>query len=327
MPLRVMASARNVAMVLDQFKPRLDAAGVEVFFPQSAAPTLSEAELLAQLPGCVATISMPDEYTARVIQAASPALKLIARSGVGYDSIDLDAAAEHRVFVTTTIGSNHDSVADYTLGLLLDLARHVTEIATKVRGGWWGRMAGNELRGKTLGIVGTGRIGREVAARAAGFGLRIVAYDKFPNHEWASGAGVTYATMDELLSQADFGTLHAPATSETRHLLNDTTLARCKPEARVINTARGDLIDEAALVRALDSGRIAGAALDVYEQEPPTTAQKAVMSHPKVLPTSHCAGATVESQRRAAEIALEQVLEVVEGKTPRFVVPELADLA
>ncbi|HEU5317730.1 MAG TPA: phosphoglycerate dehydrogenase [Chloroflexota bacterium] len=324
MPFRVMASARNVQMVLDQFKQRLDAAGVEIFFPQSAAPTLSEAELLAQLPGCIAAIAMPDDYTASVIKAASPALRLIARSGVGYDSIDLDAAAEHNVWVTTTVGANHDAVADYAMGLMLDLARHITEIVTRVRGGWWGRLPGAELRGKTLGIVGTGRIGREVAARAAGFGMRLVAYDKFPNEDWARGAAVTYASLDDLLAQADFITLHAPATAETRHLLNDQTLARAKRGVCVVNTARGDLIDEAALVRALDSGQVAGAALDVFESEPPTDAQRAVMGHAKVLPLSHCAGATLESQRRAAEIALEQVLEAVRGDTPRFVVPELA---
>ena len=270
---------------------------------------------------------MPDEYTAKVIKASAPGLRLIARSGVGYDSVDLDAAGEYNVFVTTTIGSNHDSVADYALGLILDLARHITEITTKVRGGWWGRMAGTELRGKTLGIVGTGRIGREVAARAAGFGMQIVAYDKFPNDDWARTAGATYASLDDLLARADFITLHAPATAETRHLLDDASLARCKKGACVVNTARGDLIDESALVRALDAGQIAGAALDVFEEEPPTEAQKAVMQHPKVLPLSHCAGATVESQRRAAEIALEQVLDVARGETPKFVVPELSSLA
>jgi D-3-phosphoglycerate dehydrogenase len=267
---------------------------------------------------------MPDDYSARVIKAAAPTLKLIARSGVGYDSIDLEAAGEFNVWVTTTVGANHDAVADYALGLLLDLARHITEIVGRVRAGWWGRLAGVELRGKTLGIVGTGRIGREVAARAAGFGLRLVAYDKFPNDDWARGAGVTFVTLDELLAQADFITLHAPATAETRHLLNDATLARCKKGVYVVNTARGDLIDEAALVRALDSGQVGGAALDVFEAEPPTDAQKTVMAHARVLPLSHCAGATVESQRRAAEIAIEQVLEAVRGETPRFVVPELS---
>lgn len=324
MALRVMASARNVAMELDSFRPQLQDAGVEVFFPQSAAPTLTEAELIDQLPGCIAAVAMPDDYTARVIQAAAPQLKLIARSGVGYDSIDLDAARRHNVWVTTTVGANHDAVADFTLGLILDLARHLTEIAGKVRGGWWGRLAGTELRDKTLGIVGTGRIGREVAARAAGFGMKLVAYDLYPNQEWAGGAGVTYLPLDELIAQSDFITLHAPATRETRHLINDRSLGLMKKEAYVVNTARGELIDEAALVRALDAGKIAGAALDVFANEPPTDEQRPVITHPKVLPLSHCAGAALEAQRRAARIALEQVLQVARGETPRFVVPELA---
>jgi phosphoglycerate dehydrogenase-like enzyme len=324
MATRVMASAKNVNMVLDQFRGQLEQAGVEVFFPQGAGPTLTEAELLEHLPGCTAAIAMPDDYSAKVIEAAAPGLKLIARSGVGYDSVDIEAARKHNVFVTTTIGANHDAVADYTLGLILDLARHITEVTTKVRGGWWGRMAGTELRGKTLGIVGTGRIGREVAARAAGFGMRLVAFDVFPNQEWAKGSGVTYLSIEDLLAQSDFITLHAPATAETRHLLNDRSLAGTKKGAYVVNTARGELIDEAALVRALDSGQIAGAALDVFANEPPTEEQGPIIGHPKVLPLSHCAGAAVEAQRRAAEIAVGQVLQLVRGETPKFVVPELA---
>ncbi|HXI17477.1 MAG TPA: phosphoglycerate dehydrogenase [Chloroflexota bacterium] len=324
MVMRVLASARNVSLVIDQFQAQLEQAGVEIVFPQSKAPTLTEEELLEQLPGCSVAVAMPDDYSARVIEKCAPTLKLIARSGVGYDSIDLAAARSHGVLVTTTVGANHDAVADFTLGLILDLARHITEIAQKVRGGWWGRMAGAELRGKTLGIVGTGRVGREVAARAAGFGMRLAAFDVYPNQEWARSANVSYFSLDELLGQSDFITLHAPSTAETRHLLNRDTLAMCKTGAYVVNTARGDLIDEAALVAALDSGQVAGAALDVFANEPPTDEQRPIIKHPKVLPLSHCAGAAVEAQRRAAEIALGQVLQVARGERPSFVVPELA---
>jgi len=324
MVMKVLASARNLSMVLDQFQSQLEQAGVEIVFPQSKAPTLTEEELLEQLPGCSVAVAMPDDYSARVIEKCAPTLKLIARSGVGYDSIDLAAARSHGVLVTTTVGANHDAVADFTLGLIVDLARHITEIAQKVRGGWWGRMAGTELRGRTLGIVGTGRVGREVAARATGFGMRLVAFDVYPNQEWARSASVSYLSLDGLLSQSDFITLHAPSTAETRHLLNRETLANCKTGAYVVNTARGDLIDEAALVAALDSGQIAGAALDVFANEPPTDEQQPVITHPKVLPLSHCAGAAVEAQRRAAEIALGQVLQVARGERPSFVVPELA---
>ncbi|MBI3971915.1 MAG: phosphoglycerate dehydrogenase [Chloroflexi bacterium] len=325
MPDRVLATARNVAMVLDQFRPRLEEAGLEVFFPADTSQvTLPEEALLRILPGCLAAVAMPDEYTARVIAAAAPTLKLIARSGVGYDSIDVEAAKRHSVWVTTTVGSNHDAVADYTFGLILALARRIVEINNETKAGVWKRFAGIELRGKTLGIVGTGRIGREVAARAVPFGLRVVAYDVYPNQEWAVQVGATYLPFEQLLAESDVITLHTPATPQTRHLIGEQTLARCKRGAYVVNTARGELIDEAALLAALDSGQFAGAGLDVYADEPPTEAQRPLITHPKVIATSHCAGAAVEAQRRAAEMALEEVLRVRQGDRPRFPVPELA---
>lgn len=324
MPDRVLATARNVAMVLEEFKPRLESAGLEVVFPETSTPTLSEEELLRLLPGCFAAVAMPDAYTARVIAAAAPALKLIARSGVGYDSIDVEAAKRYGVWVTTTVGSNHDAVADFTLGLIINVTRHLPRINELTRAGRWQRLAGIELRGKTLGIIGTGRVGREVAARAAAFGLRLVAYDLYPNHDWAASAGVTYLSLEELLSQADIITLHAPATPQTRHLLSRKTLARCKRGVYVVNTARGELIDEAALLEALESGQVAGAGLDVFAQEPPGETQRALIQHERVFATSHCAGAAVEAQRRSAEMALEEVLRVRRGERPRFPVPELA---
>jgi phosphoglycerate dehydrogenase-like enzyme len=323
MALRVLASARNVNMVLDEFRPRLEAAGLEVFFPDVSDTTLTEAHLLRLLPGCVAAVAMPDSYTARVIEAAAPPLKLIARSGVGYDSIDVQAARARGVWVTTTIGSNHDAVADFTLGLILDLARHLSQINAQTKSGWWGRVAGMELRGKTLGILGTGRVGREVAARAAPFGMRLVAYDLYPDERWAAGAGATYLSLESLLAEADVVTLHAPATADTRHLLNERTLARLKRGAYVVNTARGELIDEDALLAALESGQVGAAALDVFASEPPAAAQRPLIEHPRVIATAHCAGAAVEAQRRAAGMALEEVLRVVAGERPRFPVPEL----
>ena len=324
MPDRVMASARNVAMVLDQFRPRLLDAGLEVFFPESTSPTLTEDELLRQLPGCIAAVAMPDDYTARVIDACAPTLKLVARSGVGYDSIDVQAAKRNGVWVTTTVGSNHDSVADFTLGLILDLARRISHINAQTKGGAWQRFAGIELRGKTLGIVGTGRIGREVATRAAAFGMRLLAYDVYPNQEWATAAGASYVSLDDLFAQSDAVSLHAPSTPETRHLVNADRLGRAKRGVLIVNTARGELVDEAALLQALESGQAGGAALDVFASEPPTQAQQALITHDRLIATSHCAGATVEAQRRGAEMALEEVLRVKRGERPRSPVPELA---
>jgi phosphoglycerate dehydrogenase-like enzyme len=323
MTARVLVSARNVRLVLDEYDERLRGAGVELVFPDTPQVTLTEAQLLEMLPGCIAAVSMPDAYTARVIASASPTLRLIARSGVGYDSIDLDAARMHGVWVTTTVGSNHDAVADYTLGLILDLARRITETVQSARGGAWQRFPGFELRGKVLGIVGTGRVGREVAARAKGFGLEVVAYDPFPNHAWAESAGVTYLEVDELFAQARIVTLHAPSMASTRHLVNAARLASMPEGGCLINTARGELVDEAALLAALDAGRMWGAALDVVADEPPTSAQAALIAHPKVITTSHCAGAAVEANTRAAAMCLDEVLRVVGGEAPLHVVPEL----
>lgn len=324
MPDRVLASARNVAMVLDDFRPQLEAAGLEVFYPDSKSPTLTAEELLRQLPGCFAAVAMPDAYTPRVLEAAAPGLKLVARSGVGYDSIDVATAKKLGIWVTTTVGSNHDAVADFTLGLILALARRIVEIDRETKGGKFLRFPGIELRGKTLGIVGTGRVGREVAARATAFGMKLVAFDVFPNQEWAAAAGATYLPLEELLDQSDVVTLHAPSTPQTRHLLNARTLAACKRGVFVVNTARGELVDEAALLQALESGHIAGAALDVFAAEPPTPDERPLIEHPKIISTSHCAGAAVEAQRRAAHMALEEVLRVRRGDSPKFPVPELA---
>jgi D-3-phosphoglycerate dehydrogenase len=323
MPDRVLATARNVAMVLDDFRPQLEAADLEVVFPDSKAPTLTEAELLSALPGSFAAISMPDPYTARVLEQCAPQLKLIARSGVGYDSIDLDAARKHGVWVTTTIGSNHDAVADFALGLILDVARRLQEISQHVRAGEWRRFPGFELRDKVLGIVGTGRVGREVATRASAFGMRIVAHDLYPSEQWAEATGAQYLALDELLAQSDVVTLHAPATPQTRHLINARTLAHCKRGVVIVNTARGDLIDEAALLAALESGQCGGAGLDVFSSEPPDETLMPLIRHPRVVPTAHCAGSTTESQRRSAQMAVEEVLRVRRGERPKFPVPEL----
>lgn len=323
MVARVLASARNVRLVLPQYEERLREAGVELVIPTGTAVTLTEGELLEALPGCIAAVAMPDDYTAAAIAAAAPTLKLIARSGVGYDSIDLEAARAHGVWVTTTVGSNHDAVADYTFGLMLDLARRVTETVEATRGGAWQRFPGFELRGKVLGIVGTGRVGREVAARAAGFGLRCIAYDPYPDTAWAEAAGVTYVGVDDLFRQARIVTLHAPAFASTRHLANAARLASMPEGGCLINTARGELVDEAALLAALDAGRLWGAALDVVADEPPTAAQAALIAHPKVIPTSHCAGAAIEAQKRSAAMCLDEVLRVVRGERPLHVVPEL----
>ncbi|MCL4544480.1 MAG: phosphoglycerate dehydrogenase [Chloroflexi bacterium] len=321
---RILVTARQVERFAGECAEALARTNTELVFPEMPRPQLTEDELLEVLPGCSGVIAMPDAYTARVLRACAPRLRIIARAGVGFDSIDLDAANELGVWVTTTPGSNHETVADYTLGLILCLLRDLVGTATRTRSGTWQRMQGQELSGKALGVIGTGRVGKAVIRRAQAFGMHTLAFDAYPDVAWATVSSVHYVTFDALLAQSDVVTLHAPASPETRSLLNEQTLQLCKPGCWIVNTARGELIDEQALKDALDRGHIAGAALDVFRKEPP--ADWSLVEHPRVLPFSHSAGGTVEAHRRAALMAIEEVLRVVSGQTPQFAVnkPQIA---
>jgi D-3-phosphoglycerate dehydrogenase len=225
-----------------------------------------------------------------------PRLRIVGRAGTGVDNIDVPAASGRGILVVNAPGANSISVAEHTCALMLALARAVPAADRAMKDGKWEKkkFLGSELRGKTLGIAGLGRIGQEVAHRARAFGMRIVAHDPFISLDIAAGMGVELLTLDEVCATADFLTLHLPSTPETRHLLNDGQFSRMKPGIRVINTARGDLIDEAALARAIESGTVAAAGLDVFEKEPP--ADWALAKLPQVVATPHIAASTEEAQ-------------------------------
>src|SRR5436190_4690379 len=203
--------------------------------------------------------------------AAAGRLRIVGRAGTGVDNIDVGAASGRGVLVVNAPGANSISVAEHACALMLALARMVPAADQAMKLGKWEkkRFLGNELRGKTLGIAGLGRIGQEVATRARAFGMKIVAHDPFISREIAHGLGAELLALDELCAVADYVTLHLPSTPETRHFFNDARFARVKPGIRIINTARGDLIDEGALRRAIEAGTVAGAGLDVFEKEPP----------------------------------------------------------
>jgi D-3-phosphoglycerate dehydrogenase len=228
--------------------------------------------------------------------AAAGHLRVIGRAGTGVDNIDVAAASGRGVLVVNAPGANSISVAEHACALMLALARMVPAADQAMKAGKWEkkRFLGNELRGKTLGIAGLGRIGQEVAIRARAFGMKIVAHDPFISREIADGLGVELLSFDDICSVADYLTLHLPSTPETKHLFNDARFARVKPGIRIINTARGELIDEAALRRALDSGAVAGAGLDVFEKEPPADWSLAQLS--QVVATPHIAASTEEAQ-------------------------------
>ncbi len=250
---------------------------------------------------CVLT----DKIDSEVLDAA-PALKVVANIAVGYENIDVAAARDRGVIVTNTPDVLTEAVAEFTWGLILGIARRIAEGDRLTRaGGWKGWaldfMLGTELRGKQLGIVGAGRIGRAVAAKAPVFGMHVV----FAKHEMS---------IDELLVTSDVISLHAPSTPETRHMINRKTLMRMKRSALLINTARGSLVDEEALAWALDERLIAGAALDVYENEP--VIQPALFKHEHVLLAPHLGSATRETRTAMAELAVRNVLAILGGADP-----------
>ena len=228
--------------------------------------------------------------------AAAPRLRAIARAGTGVDNVDVAAASARGVVVMNAPGANSTSVAELAVGFMLALARHVPAADAAMKQGKWEKkkFLGEELREKTLGLAGLGRIGQEVARRAAAFGMRIIAHDPFISEQVAADLGVELVSLDDLFARADYVSLHMPSNEKTRRLINAERLARARTGIRIVNTARGDLIDEAALADAIESGHVGGAALDVFETEPPTDPR--LQKLPQVVATPHIAASTREGQ-------------------------------
>lgn len=287
----------------------------EVIFNDTGKP-LRAAEVARLLPGVDGYIAGVDEVTAEAL-AAADRLQVIARYGVGVDQVDLAAAKARGIVVTNTPGANSVSVAELTIGLLLALARHIPEASVATQGGAWPRLAGLSLRGKTVGLVGFGSIGREVAKRLAGFECRLLAYDPYANPDAARSLGAELVALPELLAAADFVSLHLPVTPETRKLADDAFLAQMKQGAYLVNTARGELIDEDALVRSLANGHLRGAALDVLTQEPPPP-DHPLLAMKQVLVTPHAGAHADDAMNAMGRIAMEDCLRVLQGQEPKY---------
>ena len=270
--------------------------------------------LIGALKDCVACIAGSEPYTPQVIAACSK-LRVIARTGVGFDAVDLPACDEARVVVATTPGVNHHSVAEHTIAMLLSVARGFPGLDRKVREGRWGRVALPRVMGRTLGLVGLGRIGRAVATRARGLGLNVLAFDPFPNREFAEQWQVELTTLDDLLSRSDFVSLHLPMDQSVKHLINADSLWRMKRGAVLINTARGPLVDEAALYDALRSGQLRAAALDVFETEP-LSLDSRLLQLDNLLLSGHIAGLDLESQHDTLEMAAQVIVDLQQGRWP-----------
>jgi D-3-phosphoglycerate dehydrogenase len=277
-------------------------------------PGLSADELMAIIPSYDAlVVRSATRVTADVI-ARGTALKVIGRAGTGVDNIDVAAATRRGILVMNTPGGNTVSAAEHTVALLLSLARNIPQAYASLRRGEWerARYTGTEVAEKTVGVVGLGKIGREVAIRCHGLGMRVIGYDPVLGPDVAAGLKVELVGLDELFRRSDFITVHTPLTAETRGLLNDETFGRCKKGVRVVNCARGGIIDEGALLRALKSGRVAGAALDVFEKEPPQN--NPLLAHPQVIATPHLGASTEEAQEKVAVHIAHQVADALVGR-------------
>ncbi|MBI5839261.1 MAG: hypothetical protein HZB19_04090 [Chloroflexi bacterium] len=257
------------------------------------------------------------KVTASVIEAGTR-LKVIGRAGVGVDNIDLEAAKARGVTVVNAPVSTSLAVAELTFGLLLALAREFSRADSAMKQGQWLKkeLEGIELNGKTLGIVGVGRIGMEVAKRAQAFGMNIVAYDPLVPAEEIQKRGAEPVALDELYDCSDFISLHLPLTVQTRDMVGPLAFSQMKNGVRIVCAARGGIIDEAALLDALNSGRVAGAALDVFASEPPGATE--LVKHPKVIATPHIGAQTAEAQTRAANDIAAEVLAALQGQSLRW---------
>ncbi|MFQ5864268.1 MAG: hydroxyacid dehydrogenase [bacterium] len=264
-------------------------------------PGLSLAELCEEIQTCRGLIVRSGtKVTAEVIEHADN-LKVIGRAGVGVDNIDVTAATKKGIAVLNAAKGNTISTAEHTFALMMALARRVPEAQTSLLNGKWERskFKGVELYGKTLGIIGLGKIGKEVAKRAMAFSMQVLAFDPLIDSEVFESVGVEACGLDDLFRRSDFVSIHVPFAPQTRHFIGDAQFEICKSDLRIINAARGGVVDEAALYRALESGKIAGVALDVFEKEPP--GKNPLFELEKVVVTPHLGAATLEGQNRVAE--------------------------
>jgi phosphoglycerate dehydrogenase-like enzyme len=287
-------------------------AGFECVFPPRATQ-LTEEELMQQLGEAAATLAGSEPYTRRVLES-HPALRAIARAGVGYDAVDVAAATDRGVAVCIAPGTNQDAVAEHTFALILALAKGLIGQHHGTRTGQWPRHANLPLRGRTLGIVGLGRIGKAVAVRAAAFGMRLLSFEPYPDLRFAEQYRITLVSLERLLAESDYVSLHVPLTPDSRHLISRKTLAQMKPTAFLVNTSRGGLVNEADLLEALRSRRLAGAALDVFEQEPPPPGP--LLELDNVVLTPHTAGVDLQSRDDMALSAARAIVALSRGQWP-----------
>ncbi|MFW6138695.1 MAG: phosphoglycerate dehydrogenase [Spirochaetota bacterium] len=265
----------------------------------------SEEELLEILPGCVGYLAGVETISANVLEAAKE-LKVISRNGTGIDNIDVNAAEKLNIKVCRTEGANARGVAELTIGLIFSIARNIPKHDHDMKDQHWEREKGVELEGKTLGLVGCGKIGKQVAALGLGLGMEVLAYRRHPDRSFSPSDQFSYVSFEELVTRSDIISLHRPASPDRKPVIDSGVIGRMKQGVCLVNTARASLIDDAAALKGLEDGKIAGMGVDVYEQEPPRDC--ALVKHPRVVATPHTGGYTQESVFRATRDAVDNLI-------------------
>ncbi len=301
-------------LITDQVDPRccsiLQSEGFEVDYK----PGINVDEIKNVIAAATGLIVRGQTKITADILEAGKMLKVVGRAGAGVDNIDVDAATRRGIIVMNTPGGNTISTAEHTISMMMALARNIPQADQSLKDGKWERkkFMGTELHDKTLGIIGLGKVGTEVGRRARVFEMTVIAFDPLQSEEAASKLGIELVELQDIYRRSDFITIHSPLTAETKNLLNDKSLALCKQGVRIINCARGGIIDERALLNLLNSGHIAGAALDVFEEEPPTNSP--LLHHPNVVVTPHLGASTEEAQEKVAIQIAQQIADLLHDR-------------
>ncbi|WP_433940187.1 phosphoglycerate dehydrogenase [Paenibacillus lautus] len=310
---KVLVTATNYSKLCADAKRLLESHGCEIIENRFGRPLTFEElkEVVGSVDGVIAGV---DTWNEAVFKLA-PQLQGIARFGVGVDNIDLEAARRYGIQVTNVPRGNANAVAELAIGLMISVRRHIPALDRSTKNGGWERFVGSELAGGTIGLLGFGNIAQLTAKKLKGFDVEIIAYDKYPDTAKASEYGVTMTTFEQVLAHSDIVSMHLPSLKETHHIMNDKAFAGMKPSAIFINTARGAVVDEQALSRALSSGVIAGAAIDVYESEP-VSADHPILQIGNLITTPHTAAETFETYTRVSMITAQALLDIFEGREP-----------
>jgi phosphoglycerate dehydrogenase-like enzyme len=310
---RVLVTPTVIRNIPGEYSDILARGGFEIVYPPAGCDTIQRQNLLPLLAGVDAMLASVEPLTREVL--AQSQLRAIARMGVGYDAIDIQAATDLGIAVTITPGTLEESVAEHTIALMLAVTRGIVARDREVRCGVWSRRAMPRIAGKTFGIVGLGRIGRAVVSKVQALGMKVIAHDPCADEQFAASRGVRLTPLDELLQTADVVSLHSPTTADTRDMINSRTLALMKRGSVLINTARGAVVDEDALCQALATGHLFGAALDVFKIEPlPVTSP--LLTYDNVILCTHMGGIDGESQVAMSSLAAQCLVELYQGRWP-----------